>query len=165
MTNRTIYFYAVDDEYGELSNFAAFPITVDGVQWPTSEHYFQAQKFAGTDHEDEIRAAAKPMTAARMGRERSRPLRADWESVKYAIMLRALRAKFTQHPRLAALLRSTADATLVEHTANDSYWADGGDGGGKNMLGVLLMQVRRELESGELEVGGAATSSSDSAPS
>jgi len=33
----------------------------------------------------------------------------------------------------------------VEHTDNDSYWADGGDGSGRNMLGVLLMSVRKEL--------------------
>jgi len=56
-----------------------------------------------------------------------------------------LRAKFTQHEDLRALLLSTGDAKLVEHTANDSYWADGGDGSGRNMLGQLLMQLREEL--------------------
>src|SRR5215203_1110988 len=127
MTGRTINFYAVNDKYGEFSNFAAYPIVVDGVSWPTSEHYFQAQKFAGTEHEREIRAARRPMEAARMGRERHRPLRSDWESVKDDVMLRALREKFTQHPQLAQRLLSTKAATLVEHTPNDSYWADGGD--------------------------------------
>jgi hypothetical protein len=34
---------------------------------------------------------------------------------------------------------------LVEHTSNDSYWADGGDGSGRNMLGRLLLRVRDEL--------------------
>jgi predicted NAD-dependent protein-ADP-ribosyltransferase YbiA (DUF1768 family) len=41
----------------------------------------------------------------------------------------------------------TGDATLIEHTANDSYWADGGDGSGKNMLGIILMEVRNKLRS------------------
>ena len=41
----TINFYSVNDEYGEFSNFAAFPIKLKGKHWPTSEHYFQAQKF------------------------------------------------------------------------------------------------------------------------
>ncbi len=27
----------------------------------------------------------------------------------------------------------------------DSYWGDGGDGSGKNMLGKILMRVRDEL--------------------
>ncbi len=60
-------------------------------------------------------------------------------------MLDALRAKFTQHEELRELLLGTGDAGLVEHTANDSYWGDGGDGSGKNRLGVLLMQVRCEV--------------------
>ena len=148
MSARTIYFYATGDAYGEFSNFAAFPIRVDGKSWPTSEHYFQAQKFAGTEHAEEVRLARSPMMAARMGRDRKRPLRPDWEEVKDEVMLRALRAKFGQHPELASLLLSTGDAVLVEHTTNDGYWADGGDGTGRNMLGILLMRVREELRAG-----------------
>jgi N-glycosidase YbiA len=49
-------------------------------------------------------------------------------------MLEALRAKFTLHEELNAILLGTGDAVLVEHTANDSYWGDGGDGSGKNRL-------------------------------
>ena len=80
-----------------------------------------------------------------MGRDRKRPLRRDWESVKEQIMLEAVRAKFTQHDDLKQTLLGTGNATLVEHTDNDSYWADGGDGSGKNRLGHILMQVREEL--------------------
>jgi len=60
-------------------------------------------------------------------------------------MLDALRAKFTQHADLRTLLLATGDAQLVEHTTNDSYWGDGGDGSGKNRLGQLLMRLRDEL--------------------
>jgi hypothetical protein len=42
-----------------------------------------------------------------------------------------------------------ANAELVEHTANDDYRADGGDGSGKNMLGKLLMELREKLKSEE----------------
>jgi ribA/ribD-fused uncharacterized protein len=80
-----------------------------------------------------------------MGRDRKRPLRRDCESVKEGVMLDALRAKFTQHEELTAVLLGTGDAILVEHTAKDSYWGDGGDGSGKNRLGHLLMKVREEL--------------------
>jgi N-glycosidase YbiA len=62
-------------------------------------------------------------------------------------MLDALRAKFTQHEGLKSKLLATGDARLVEHTKNDSYWADGGDGTGRNRLGELLMKVRAELRS------------------
>ena len=142
---RSIRFYRVNDPYGVFSNFAPYPIEIDGTRWPTSEHYFQAQKFADESHREAVRAAGSPMDAARMGRDRSRPLRADWEAVKDDVMYRALVAKFTQHPGPRSTLLDTGDAELIEHTANDAYWADGGDGSGRNMLGVLLMRVRDEL--------------------
>jgi N-glycosidase YbiA len=60
-------------------------------------------------------------------------------------MRTAVMAKFAQHEDLRVLLLSTGDAKLVEHTDNDDYWGDGGDGSGKNMLGRILMQVRESL--------------------
>ncbi len=140
-----INFYSTTGEHGCFSNFSRHAIHLKGKKWPTSEHYFQAQKFAGEPDEEEIRKATKASEAASMGRDRKRPLRRDWESVKEQVMLEALRAKFTQHEDLKAILLGTGDAVLVEHTAKDSYWGDGGDGSGKNRLGRLLMQVREEL--------------------
>jgi len=142
---KRISFYRLREPYGEFSNFSPCPIELKGRVWPTSEHYFQAQKFSGTEHEEAVRLAKSPMVAARMGRSRARPLRADWEAVKEQLMREVLRAKFTQHPRLKSLLLSTGDAELVEHTKNDRYWGDGGDGSGKNRLGELLMELREEL--------------------
>jgi len=46
--------------------------------------------------------------------------------------------------RVSELL-STGELTLVEHTINDRYWADGGDGHGRNRLGILLMELRALL--------------------
>lgn len=145
MADEVIYFYSTRGEYGAFSNFAAYPIALKGKRWPTSEHYFQAQKFAGTEHEGEVRRANSPTIAARIGRDRKRPLRKDWESIKVDLMREAVRAKFRQHDDLRELLLGTGDATLVEHTTNDSYWGDGGDGRGKNMLGRILMEIREEL--------------------
>jgi len=140
---KVIEFYRVKDDYGCFSNFASYPITLNGKEWPTSEHYFQAQKFAGTEHEEAIRLARSP--AARMGRSRKRPLRADWEEVKDDVMREAVLAKFTQHSKIRRILLGTGNARLVEHTERDSYWGDGGDGQGKNRLGQILMEVRAQL--------------------
>lgn len=140
-----IRFYAVGDEYGFFSNFSPHPITLKGKTGPTSEHYFQAQKFAGTRDEEEVRLAKSPMTAARMGRSRKRPLRKDWEDVKDSVMHEAVLAKFTRHADLREALLGTGEALLVEHTTNDRYWGDGGDGSGQNRLGQILMRVREEL--------------------
>lgn len=140
-----IRFYSVTGEYGEFSNFAHFPIVVGRQVWKTSEHYFQAQKFKDPKDVKEIRTAKTPMLAARMGRDRKRKLRRDWESSKVSIMRVAVGAKFRQHEDLALMLLATGTAKLVEHTENDSYWGDGGDGSGKNMLGQILMALRSEL--------------------
>ena len=145
MSRHVILFYATKDAYGEFSNFAAFPIDIDGRIWPTSEHYFQSQKFIGTEHQELIRSTPSPMLVAKIGRDRKRPLRMDWEEVKDGVMRKAVSNKFIQHPKLAAMLIETGDAEIVEHTENDAYWGDGGDGSGLNRLGQILMQVRAEL--------------------
>ena len=146
---QTILFYRTGDAYGAFSNFSAHRIVLNEKTWRTVEHYFQAQKFAGTEHEEEIRREVSPMIVARMGRDRKRPLRPDWESVKDDVMREALRAKFSQHKDLREMLLGTGDATLVEHSANDHYWADGGDGSGLNRLGLLLMELRAALRKEE----------------
>src|SRR5215203_4642079 len=91
----TIYFYSTKEEpYGCFSNFSAHGFELDGKFWPTSEHYFQAQKFAGNPDAEEVRKAKTPKEAANRGRERKRPLRRDWESVKDNVMRKAVRKKF-----------------------------------------------------------------------
>lgn len=142
-----IHFYRVSDEFGCFSNFAPYPIRMGGKAWPTSEHYFQAQKFEDASHREAIRKTRSPMIAARMGRDRRKKLRRDWESVKVSIMTAAVRAKFSQHSEIRATLLGTGDAKIVEHTENDAYWGDGGDGSGRNMLGQILMSIRDELRS------------------
>jgi ribA/ribD-fused uncharacterized protein len=142
---QAILFYSTTGPYGCFSNFSRHPIFLKGKRWRTTEHYFQAQKFAGTDYETDIRNAPTARQAASLGRSRKVPIRRDWEHVKDQVMLDALRAKFSQHPYLHEILLGTGDALLVEHTERDAYWGDGGDGSGRNMLGRLLMQVREEL--------------------
>ena len=88
----TIRFYSDKGEYGGFSNFSAHPFYLDGERWRTTEHYFQAAKFAGTPHADEVRQCKSPKEAADMGRDRARPLRRDWESVKDDVMRRAIEA-------------------------------------------------------------------------
>ena len=48
-------------------------------------------------------------------------------------------------PTCREILLPTGDAKIVEHTENDAYWGDGGDGSGENKLGLILMRVRVEL--------------------
>jgi len=70
-----------------------------------------------------------------MGRERTRPLRQDWEKVKDNIMWEAVLCKFKTHTDIRNILLSTGNAEIVENSPIDFYWGCGADGSGKNMLG------------------------------
>lgn len=140
-----IWFYEEYRPYGEFSNFASYAILLKGKLWPTTEHYYQAQKYQDPDLEEMIRLAPSPMSAKDLTRLPQYPPRVDWDTVKDDVMRDALRAKFTQYPHLRQLLLATGETPLAEHTPNDHYWADGGDGSGQNMLGRLLMELRATL--------------------
>ena len=140
-----IKFYAVNEAYGEFSNFALYPIKLKGKIWKTTEHYFQAQKFADKVYQEKIRKALTPMKAAQLGRSRKIRIVKNWDNIKDNVMYDALKAKFTQHEELKELLLKTSDKILIEHTENDSYWGDAGDGSGRNRLGKLLMRIRKTL--------------------
>ena len=114
----TIYFYRTSDKYGCFSNFSRHGFKFEGDYWKTSEHYFQAKKFSKTKYEAEIRLAKTPMDAAKMGRDRTKPLRKDWEEVKDDIMRRAVLEKFKSHKDIQQILLSTGMEEIVENTFN-----------------------------------------------
>lgn len=140
-----ILFYKVNDRYGIFSNFYKCGFFIDEEFWSTAEHFFQAQKFNDESLRQKIRKLASPMDAAILGRDRGNTLRDDWEGVKDNIMRLAVMEKFKQNDEARDILLATNDLVLVEHTKNDSYWGDGGDGSGKNMLGNILMETRNIL--------------------
>eukprot|EP00698_Gefionella_okellyi_P011400 TRINITY_DN29_c1_g1_i5.p1 TRINITY_DN29_c1_g1~~TRINITY_DN29_c1_g1_i5.p1 ORF type:complete len:184 (-),score=30.90 TRINITY_DN29_c1_g1_i5:39-590(-) len=97
-------------------------------------------KFEGSERAESVRLSDTAKEAKRLGG--GGKLRPDWEDVKENVMMRALLAKFEQHSDFRELLLGTGDARLVEHTNRDAYWGDGGDGSGKNRLGICLMKLR-----------------------
>jgi len=154
MSVRPVLFYRANEEYGAFSNFARYDVAIEHagtrLEGPTSEHVFQAFKFVQTDpaHAASILAAPGPGQAAGLGRDRAKPLRSDWERVKDDVMRVVVGSKFRQHPELHGLLLGTGARPILEHKRNDAYWADAGDGTGRNQLGVTLMEVRSALTGG-----------------
>ncbi len=143
-----IYFYKADGPYGCFSNFSPHPIEVDGVCWPTVEHFYQAHKLLGTTDAHlmaTIRKADTPEGAAAIGREPCRVVRPDWPTAKLVVMERAVWAKFSRHRDIREILLATGDAELVENSPRDCFWGCGKDGTGRNELGKLLERVRRQL--------------------
>lgn len=125
-------------EYAWLSNFH---VEADGL---TLEHRFQAAKTLDPVERDRVLAAATPGKAKYAGRRVA--LRPDWEEVKLEVMRGLVAAKFAD-PVLRAKLDATGDEELVEGNHwNDTYWGVSlKTGRGRNELGRILMDVRREL--------------------
>ncbi|NES86067.1 MAG: NADAR family protein [Moorea sp. SIO2B7] len=145
----TISFYKVNAPYGYFSNFSPHPIHCLGLDWPTVEHYYQAQKFVGTKDQGiipVIRQASTPEEAAALGRDRNRRVRPDWEQVKKQVMWEGVLTKFLTHSDIQAILLATGDQIIVEDSPIDYYWGCGRDGTGLNELGKILMRVRQEIQ-------------------
>jgi N-glycosidase YbiA len=130
-------------EFRFLSNFYPAVVLLDGVEYPTVEHAYQAAKTFDLEWRAEIRSAHRPGEAKRLGQKVS--MRDDWNSVRLVVMLDLLRQKFFLHDDLAALLLETGERELIE----GNYWGDKFwgvcNGEGQNRLGLALMQVRDEL--------------------
>ena len=102
-------------------------------------------KFEGTRLEDRIRAISSPEEVPYVAYQYREGVVKGWVEKRDRIMLQGLRAKFNQHPELVDLL-ATTNRRLVFHSEEDSYYGDGGDGSGQNMLGTLLEDLRSEFD-------------------
>jgi len=147
----TIRFYRANEKpYGAFSNLFKRPIEFEGRLYPTSEHAYQAGKAAKPAVRDWILSAPSPALAAMAAHGLYVwDVVPNWAEIKFARMRAVLRAKFDQHPDLKALLLSTGDLRLVEagtvNNAVNRLWGEV-EGKGKNMLGVMLMELRSEYE-------------------
>ncbi|MES2569993.1 MAG: NADAR family protein [Verrucomicrobiota bacterium] len=139
-----LFFYTKTMPFWGLSNFSPPGVELEGVYWPTVEHFFQAQKFAEREVQERIRHATTPKEARALGQSRSFKLRPGWDTIRETVMLKALRIKF-RVPAVRDLLLSTGERMLVESSPFDYFWGAGQNGSGQNRLGHLLMQVRSEL--------------------
>lgn len=154
MTQEIRFYDASERPYGIFSNFYKCKIKIDGVVYPNSEAYFQAEKFRGPDstpasleYADLISVQTTGNKSAVLARQ-SKPrqpypwavqlwatiqdyqargvvLRSDWEFVKDNVMRKVVYQKFAQNPKLREVLMSTDASMLVEHTHRDAYWGDG----------------------------------------
>lgn len=141
-----ILFYEPFDSHGFLSNFYPSDIEISGEVWPTSEHYYQAQKFSCSIIQQEILNAKTPDIAFALSRKYEKRTRPDWYDVRVSVMESIVKEKFFQNPKLAHFLVNTGRIELKEHSHKDAFWGDGGNGKGKNILGRILMDVRETLQ-------------------
>ncbi len=144
-----IYFYDKKKKYYEFTNFyqPQPPIIIDGREWKTSEHYYQAMKFDDSQLRENIRNAVASRGAFDIAQKNKKKVRSDWTKVSLNFMHIAVKAKFSQNSNLKELLLKTGNKVIVEDAGkNDAFFGAGGDYKGQNYLGRILMKVRQKLQ-------------------
>lgn len=133
-------------EHAFLSNFYPSRIRGQFATYETAEHAYQSCKTEDWDWRTKIIAAPTPGKAKIIARQA--PLREDWNEIREQVMLQVLQQKFKDAGLMQKLL-STGDKFLMEgNNWHDNFWGHctcGECPPGKNKLGILLMQVRKEV--------------------
>jgi len=138
------------NKYYFLSNFFPVTIIIDGLEYKSTEHYFQSMKFTDPKIQGQVRNAPTPSMAKKIAKKFRK--REDWYDISLDVMERALRAKFNK-PDLRKKLIATGDMYLQEGNQwNDTFWGvDLKTGKGKNHLGRLLMKIRTKIKTNQIK--------------
>ncbi|MBN9074599.1 MAG: NADAR family protein [Rhizobiales bacterium] len=152
IVNEIRFYRASEKPYGAFSNLYRRHIVFEGEVFATSEHAYQAGKARKPTVRKWLMEAPSPALLAMAAHGLYYwDVAPGWSTTKYDRMRAVIRAKFTQHPDLGELLLSTGDARLVESATIDNQvnrlWGEI-NGVGRNMLGLLLMEIRDELRTG-----------------
>lgn len=145
-----IAFYRANEKpYGAFSNLFRRSMVFEDCEYPTAEHAYQAGKARKDSVRQWILSAPTPSLVAMAAHGLyTWDIVPNWSQVKFDRMRVVLRAKYSQHEDLRALLLETGNARLVEAGRTDNavnrVWGEV-NGKGTNMLGMLLMEVRTEL--------------------
>jgi ribA/ribD-fused uncharacterized protein len=144
-STRVIKFYDVGKPYYEFTNFYPSNFCVGGQWFRFAEQYFQYMKFSQTrpDVAQQILCASNARSCFDIAKRYANFAHPNWHSgMKNDVMRSALIYKFGQNRNLSTMLLGTKGCTLIEDSPIDDYWGCGANGAGKNMLGLLLMEIR-----------------------
>ncbi|MHC9088403.1 NADAR family protein [Tenacibaculum sp. IMCC1] len=129
---------------------------IDGITYPTAEHYMMASKAKVFNDEEtlqEILSVSTPHQVKKLGRKVKNFSPKAWDQHKFEIVVKANHAKFSQNKDLKEFLLNTKDRIIVEASPVDSIWGIGMAADnpnvtnpelwkGHNLLGYALMEVR-----------------------
>ena len=133
------------DPTNPLASYSRHAFELDGYEWPSVEHYYQAMKFGDTDYAEQIRQAPHPADATKLGKSKKHAKRKDWDRVKVTVMTRGTYIKCRTYPEIAQKLLDTGEVEIADVTQYDYFWGSGRDMRGNNAFGKMLMEIRDKL--------------------
>ena len=130
-------------EFRWLSNFFPVQIEYDGIVYPSVENSYQAGKLINRK-DREMFINITPGKAKKLWR--NYPTYNLTEEFRLNLMYQLLSIKFNQEP-FKSLLIATGDCYIQEGTRwFEPFWGKQlSTGEGKNMLGHLIMQIRKQI--------------------
>lgn len=157
-----IFFLAAGPEEGCFCQWALSPFEIDGISYPTAEHWMMAEKarlFNDEESLTKIMETNSPAKAKGLGRRVKNWNQELWDENKYRIVLHGNLAKFLANKDMREYLLSTGDKIIVEAADYDPVWGIGlsvRDEGiedpkrwqGENLLGFAIMETRDILRMG-----------------
>lgn len=126
-----------------LSNFATCFVTFEGMDFPSTEHAYQAAKTLDFEERKSLltMSAGEAKKAAKKFK-----IREDWESIKLSVMEDLLRQKFNKSPFKEQLLETKNEFIQEGNWWNDTFWGVClKTNKGQNNLGKLIMKIRNEI--------------------
>lgn len=144
-TEEGVYWFS--SAHDPLSNWSANAVQIWGKRFQTSEHAYHWSKFHETAPEvaRQIFDAPSPWAAMRVDRRHKEKRRKDWDDIKAGIMTEIVREKVSQNEDVKEILLKTGDKQIYENSPWDAYWGLGPNGDGQNMMGQILMEIRKEI--------------------
>ncbi len=141
-------------KFSPFSNFNAAEFEVKGQTFPTVEHFYSYKKCDLNGKKDlAYRVLKTPQPVETIAISKGNTLDDD---TRVEVVKTGLLAKFQQNPHLKEQLLKTRKKVLAKANPHDKFWGTGcalrsdllgkpGQWTGQNKLGILLMDLRQEL--------------------
>ena len=157
------FFWKIDENNGQFSNWYRSDFVIDDFQYFCVEQYMMAQKaklFHDSKRYTAILRANTPGECKDLGKLVTPYDEKAWAAVRYDVVKKGNRAKFEQNPELKKLLLATGDSIMAEASPKDKVWGIAmkdteavkktpAEWPGQNLLGKILMELRKEFGGGE----------------
>ena len=142
-----------------LSQWFPASFVVNGVQFPTAEHWMMAGKarlFGDGEMLEKILKAPDPGKAKALGRRVRGFDHEAWSAARCSLVIEGNVEKFSQNALMKRFLVNTGRRILVEASPRDQIWGIGMGASnpdatnpvkwrGTNLLGFALMETRAQL--------------------